>query len=175
MTQAVEFGWADLSTSERSSHYEKWASDPEIISALSPHIPRERIRVWIKDGPMKEYVRARRGIGSYARFVPRAEDFEGQIISRVLGEGWELTPGSVEVKPMRFIALNAELEDKCTVLWGSKPDLKHIVWAYLNMPETTNVKLVFLATPQEPISANDENHMNKIAARISTQFYYVSR
>jgi hypothetical protein len=175
MAHAVELGWEDLNLSERSSQYEKWATDPEIVALLSPHIPRERIRVWIKDGPMKEFVRARRGIGSYASYVPRDKPFEELIISRIFGVGWVLVPDSVNVKPLRFVTQNPETEDTSTVLWGTKTDLKHIVWAYLNMPASVDARLVLVATPQEPISANERRHMDRIASRLRSRFDYVTR
>ena len=43
--------------------YDRWLDDPAIGGYLTRFLSRERARVWLKDVPMKEYSRARNGIG----------------------------------------------------------------------------------------------------------------
>ena len=48
--QIEALDWDGLSTRERSRCYEGWVNDPLIGDKLARYIPREKVRVWIKDG-----------------------------------------------------------------------------------------------------------------------------
>ncbi len=53
--------WEGLGHTARSEQYERWVSSADVGDRLSLYMPVERVRVWIKDGPVKEYPRARWG------------------------------------------------------------------------------------------------------------------
>lgn len=58
-SSADSLGWATLSDSERSRHYEKWTRDPAIGGQLAHFMDPRKVRVYIKDSLIKPYERAR--------------------------------------------------------------------------------------------------------------------
>ena len=58
---ADEIGWADLSPTAKSRHYESWTLDPHIGGRLAHYIDKGQVRVYIKDTLLKDYVRKRSG------------------------------------------------------------------------------------------------------------------
>ncbi len=172
LKRAVEIGWEDLPNSKRSSYYEEWASNPKIGGRLSDYVPPERIRVWIKDGPMKEFKRAKRGLGPYADLAPKAQKHEEEISEKALGQGWQVVDGSIRVKPNRF---DAERDDeRVTVLWGTRIDLKHLVWAWLNHRHPEDCRLVLVKTQAEPLASTTRAKHDVLAKRLGTEIRYVS-
>lgn len=172
LKRAVEVGWEDLPNKRKSELYEDWAADPKIGSRLAEYIPTERIRVWIKDGPMKEYKRARRGLGPYADLVPEGKRYEELICQKVLGSGYRLLQSSIDVKPNRF---DAECEHELiTVIWGNVIDLKHMVWAWLNHPYEQFAVLVLLNSRTEPLTSTVRSRTDGIAKRLGTEIVYLS-
>ena len=59
----------------------------------------EAARAWIKDGPMKEFRRARRGAGRYAEFGQASVTGPDDVVRHALGEGWHIVDDHVGVKP----------------------------------------------------------------------------
>ena len=57
-------GWEGLTLPQRTSQYAIWIADREIGQRLAEFMTPERARVWIKDGPVKEYPRALAGSGN---------------------------------------------------------------------------------------------------------------
>jgi len=172
LQHAVELGWEDLSNTQKSAQYERWANSPEIGGRLSDYIPVERVRVWIKDGPMKEFKRAQRGLGPYADLAPANKRQEEEICKRVLGASWHILEDSVEVKPNRFDAENDEM--RLTVFWGTQTDLKHLVWAFLNHTHPENSRLVIVSTQSEPTTTMSRARNARIAERLNTRIDYIS-
>jgi hypothetical protein len=119
--------WEQLATKEKSEAYERFLTDPKIGVALDTFMDAGSVRVWIKDGPAKEYVRALEGIPPYARYTERAYPGAETMIEKVLGRGWTLAPDSVEDKPMRCEASSPSGERRF-LIWGSFPSLKELVW-----------------------------------------------
>ncbi len=96
---ADELGWAALTLPERTVQYARWVQDPEIGGRLLGFMTSERARVWIKDGPMKEWVRAINGVGKYAPLVGERATRAAVLIRKALGEGWEPDEGTLRIKP----------------------------------------------------------------------------
>lgn len=57
--QADKLGWAMLSPTEKSRHYETWTRHPEVGGRLSRYMDQGQVRVYIKDTLLKDYTRAR--------------------------------------------------------------------------------------------------------------------
>ena len=170
--RANELGWEDLTNREKAMRYEQWAADPDIGGRLADYIPVERIRVWIKDGPMKEFKRAVRGIGPYSDLVPERKRFEQIIAGKLLGEEYKVLEASIDVKPNRF---TAESDDKSvTVIWGNVPELKHLVWAWLNHPSPQDARLVLVNSILQPITSAVEAQAKEIGDRLGTEIRYVT-
>lgn len=125
-------GWSGLSNGERSAQYEEWMNDPEVGGRLGAFMPLARARVWVKDGPVKEYPRAEAGQGKYATFLDASEGPAARIVRAALGAGWECDPASQKVKPLRVVTRSvSDGELERVVAWGPARDLKHLVWALL--------------------------------------------
>ncbi|NCD19677.1 MAG: hypothetical protein EOL89_06810 [Actinobacteria bacterium] len=119
--------WEELSDRKKSVEYGKFVADPAVGGRLAPFLGADRIRVWIKDGPAKEYVRALEGVGSYVEYTRRAYTSHQDFIASVLGDGWVVREGSVEDKPMRCWVDSADKDSKF-VIWGDFRGLKDLIW-----------------------------------------------
>ena len=82
---ADRLGWEHLSPQQRTAQYDQWVTNPAIGGVLTTCMSSENARSWIKDGPMKEYGRARQGAGRYARFGSADGPTAGQIAAHALG------------------------------------------------------------------------------------------
>jgi len=86
-----------------------------------------KIRVWIKDGPAKEYRRALEGIGPFSTYTNRTLGSPSQVVASALGEAWRIEEGSLSEKPMRCIAIDPSGSRKY-VIWGGLDKLSDLVW-----------------------------------------------
>lgn len=171
LARATEMGWDDLTLSERSEVYSQWIDDAEIGGKLTHYLPRERIRVWIKDGPMKEFSRAKRGLGSLANYVDQPSQLESTLATRLLGPSWQVRHDSIRVKPARFIASDGTTD--VTILWGPTKDLKHLVWAWLNASSASETRIAVIETSREPVTADEGTNHERIASRLGTEITHV--
>lgn len=57
--RADDLGWANLSSSDKSHHYETWTKDAEIGGRLGRYMGQGQVRVYIKDTLLKDYTRSR--------------------------------------------------------------------------------------------------------------------
>lgn len=128
--QAGEMDWDGLADRQHSAIYDRWLDDPAIGGQLTRFLTRERARVWLKDVPMKEYARARNGIGPFAGLVTSRFPSPGQIARQVLGQGWDAVDGTIAEKPNRCIISNGREER--LMMWGPSKTLRDIVWAGIN-------------------------------------------
>ncbi|MEV4072014.1 hypothetical protein [Nonomuraea fuscirosea] len=145
--QAGELDWDGLTDRQRSTHYDQWLDDPGIGQQLTRFLTRERARVWLKDVPMKEYARARSGIGVYADLVTMRLPSPGQIAQQVLGSGWSMVIGSIQEKPNRCLITDGR--EQRLMMWGPPKTLRDLVWAGINaLIDTPHQPLLVVATPQ---------------------------
>lgn len=119
--------WESLGNSERTEEYARMVSDPDIGGRLGNYMDPGRIRVWIKDGPAKEYRRSLEGIGPYATLTTRTLGSPERIITAALGEGWRIGDDGISEKPMRCIAIGPSGETRY-VIWGALDKLSDLVW-----------------------------------------------
>lgn len=168
ITRAIEAGWEDLTSTERSRMYEQWVEDPDIGGVLTSYVPKARVRVWIKDGPMKEFARARRGLGPYAVHIPEgATRYEEQVLHKALGDEWRIVEDTIDAKPARFRATSET--DSAMVFWGTAVEVKHLYWAALNTPLTDNPVVVVTATRRHPVTEPVRQHLGRLSARTGTE------
>lgn len=170
--EAADLSWEDLSNQQKSSIYERWAADPDIGGRLSEYLARPRVRVWIKDGPMKEYKRASRGLGPYAEYMESHRSYERDVCSRALTSQWEIREGSVDVKPNQFVAVLSGTEKR--VFWGTEFELKHLVWAYLTSPDPDRSLIVLVETRQHPMGHFARRQHETISNRIGAEILHIS-
>jgi len=146
--QAGEMDWDGLTDKQRSAIYDRWLDDPAIGRELTRFLSRERARVWLKDVPMKEYARARSGIGPYADLATIRLPGPGQIARQVLGGHWDAVEGTIREKPNRCVISNGQ--DKRLLIWGPPKVLRDLVWAGINavVDGRAPAPLVVLAAPR---------------------------
>jgi hypothetical protein len=130
-TQMVEMDWAHIPDSEHTEAYTSWTSDPRIGGRLLPYLTTEQdIRVWIKDGPIKEHPRAIYGIGRYAACVSNPATPVQSLVTKALGSGWSVDMSTLKVKPLTVTIHREEDEGEGKrFAWGPTKTLKHLVWA----------------------------------------------
>lgn len=154
--QAGEMDWDGLTDRQRSAVYDRWLDDPAIGCELTRFLSRERARVWLKDVPMKEYARARSGIGSFADLVTVRLPGPDQIVKQVLGGRWDAVEGTTREKPNRCIVCDGQ--DKRLMIWGPPKTLRDLVWAgIIAMAEGHELTpLVVVAAPRGESLAESE-------------------
>jgi hypothetical protein len=127
--EAESLHWTQLPPAQRTDQYNRWVQEPEIGGRMQGFMTPEEARVWIKDGPMKEYSRAFYGVGKYSPFISNPAAGVGSLVRLALGADWEADLTTRQIKPLRLIARRGEEENHFT--WGPARDLKHLVWRAL--------------------------------------------
>lgn len=119
--------WEELSSHEASGMYDRFVKDPKIGVRLSTYIPADKIRVWIKDGPAKEYRRALEGTGPVAPFTKRAYPGPESLVRLALGDRWTPKEGTIKKKPMRCFAEHPD-GSSMFLIWGPFSALQGLIW-----------------------------------------------
>lgn len=164
--QAGELDWDGLTDRQRSTLYDRWLDDPGIGSQLTRYLTRERARVWLKDVPMKEYARARSGIGVYADLVTVRLPSPSQIAQQVLGGDWSMVEGSVREKPNQCLITNGR--EQRLMMWGPPKTLRDLVWAGINaVVDGEHKPLIVVATPQGQRLSEAEKHRHVLVGKVA--------
>lgn len=172
---AERLKWTYLNPVERSRQYNKWLQDPLIGGVLGRFMAAEAARVWIKDGPMKEFARAINRQGKYGFLITSRAPTPASIIRRALGDGWQVIESSQKIKPLRINARSAG--EEVTFTWGPERDLKHLVWAALSASargETNSWILCLTTSFVNPTPSNVQAHNRRIAEQCGLQLFHVS-
>lgn len=167
--------WDHLTPQQHSAQYTKWVSDPKVGGRLQNYVSGGDARVWIKDGPMKEWARAKMGVGKFAPLIEGSAAIPAKLIKKVLGEGWELVPGTMSDKPLRLTATNED-EDEVVVSWAPSSGLKHMVWAALSANAKGDVRtwvLCIVGTFTKQTPANEQQAQQRIAKRCGLRLKHV--
>ncbi|MEK2488557.1 hypothetical protein WN990_03260 [Kitasatospora purpeofusca] len=127
----ADLNWIYLPDSERTRHYVAWTSGPEVGGRLLPFIGKpEKIRTWLKDRPMKEYVRATYGVGKWAPLVAKPSTPISELVIRALGPGWTVDLETLAIKPLCVtIRREDDEETERRFAWAPMRDFKHLAWA----------------------------------------------
>lgn len=171
----AELGWSGLSHSRRSEQYARWIKAADVGGRLTAYMPEERARVWIKDGPVKEWRRALAGIGRYAGMVEGGTR-PGDVVRRVLGADWTLDEDSVRVKPLRVRAYNHAEDQEVILVWGPSRDLKHLLWSALVAAargDSERWHVAVVGTFTHPIAADERAFNQRLAARVQVPLTHV--
>ncbi|MGY1868221.1 MULTISPECIES: hypothetical protein [Nocardia] len=160
--RADELGWDGLSISERTTWYNRWVDDDQIGGVLTRYMPRERARLWIKDGPMKHYNRARSGIGPYADLVRNPLPSAAQIAQLAFGREWIVVEGTLQEKPNRCDLTNGEVFVQ--MIWGTSRNLQSLIWAGLNaqVDEGPTPVLVVTTRQGERLSEGEQKRHQRL-------------
>lgn len=124
--------WVTLALADRTRMYSGWVVDSRIGGILTNYMTPEKARSWIKDGPMKEYGRASRGAGRYARFGRQGGTDAAAVVRAALGDRATVVPDSEGVKPLHCLA---ETPDSgiSYVAWGEAHNFRNLLWAALRV------------------------------------------
>lgn len=158
--------WEFLPINQRTAQYDKWVVAPEIGGVLTGYMSTETARSWIKDGPMKEYARARQGVGRYAKFGSKAAVAPAQVVARALGPEAIVVNETFGVKPLHCVGVLAKRETY--VAWGEAKNFRYLVWAcltYLADNPSVDAHIVVTETMADPTTASEKAHHTAIAGR----------
>ena len=164
--QAGKRDWDGLTDRQRSVLFDRWLDVLAVGGVLTRFVSRERARVWLKDVPMKEYARARNGIGPFSELVTSRFPNPGQIARQVLGTGWDAVEGTLREKPNRCVISNGQ--DQRLMMWGPPKTLRDIMWAGINAvaDEEPTPILVVAITHGQPLDAGEKRrhvHLGSLA------------
>lgn len=162
--QVEHLDWDGMTPRERSQCYLRWIDDPLIGGKLTRFIERDRVRVWIKDGPIKELPRARHGIGSYAQFTRSRYPGVEQIAHQAIGASWVADPDTVDVKPNRCLVRGPGPDIR--MIWGPPTKLADLVWAGINARVDGNADPIIVVTSSHGTRlSGGEMHRHRLLAK----------
>jgi hypothetical protein len=171
---AAAIDWAHLTPQQRSAQYTKWVQDSLVGGRLKEYLTAESARVWIKDGPMKEWSRSISGVGKYAALVEGSQDTHVKLVRKALGEDWTVLPDSLRIKPLRLVA--SKDEEETVVTWAAASELKHLVWAALSASAEGDTRpwvLCVVGTFTKPTPANEKQAHQRLAQRCGLRLTHV--
>jgi hypothetical protein len=172
---ADKLGWVSMTPQKHTTQYDKWIEDPQIGGKLTEYLSASAARVWIKDGPMKEWSRAISGVGKYAGLIEGARDIQQRVVRKALGDGWEPAPDTQRVKPLRVTARNGE--DEAVVTWAPANGLKHTVWAALSASAEGDARdwvVCVTETFTKPTPANEKQAHTRLAKRCGLRLVHIT-
>jgi hypothetical protein len=171
---ADRLGWRHMPLQQKTAQYDQWVSDPDVGGVLTDYMSSENARSWIKDGPMKEYARARQGAGRYAQFGSTQGPTAEQVAAHAFGGEAVVVGGSVGVKPFHCVATNSN-GASVYVAWGESKNFRYLVWAclgYLAEKNSARASIVVVDTMAEPATAAEKTRHAAIASRCSIDLKY---
>ena len=169
--------WEQLGTAERSEHYAAFVNDPAIGGKLSPYKDESGIRVWIKDGPAKEYRRAIEGAGPYAEYTDRKLGGPNELVDQTLGRHWVVVQDSIVQKPMRCDVVNED-GNMCRVFWGPSSVFKELYWhASLAKIHLDKARIVVIVTKPSlaPLPENEWEMYGKLSSLLGITCYQATQ
>lgn len=156
--------------------YDKWTADPQVGGLLSGYMDAERVRTWLKDGPMKHYANARHGVGPYAEYATTSGPTPQRVAIAALGDGWTVDGGSVRTKPIRFRATGPD-GGAATVAYGPSRKFRDPLWAALNdaVDRATPQRCVIVVseTSTSPASPTERREQRALADRCDLEIRWV--
>lgn len=173
--QADSLDWEEISARQKTRHYSQWVEDPAIGGELADYYTAEGMRVWLKDGPLKEYARALEDFGPFAQYATHRLSPPSEFIPEVLGAEWAIVPASIGEKPMHCLATNGTKQRY--VCWGKPRTYRDLLWAAVNKALTTTTRpmIVIYLNEGKTVSANLERLHERIAEHCSLDLAYVRR
>lgn len=171
--KAHELDWTALSNPAKTKQYRDWIEDPEVGGVLLSDMSEDQVRVWIKDGPMKEYIRALEGKGPYAQFAVERYESPQIMIRRCVGHNWDVIETSIGEKPMHCRATNGT--SSRYVCWGRPGTFRDLLFAAIgNSDEGDDSPLVIITTVGNEPVRDQEEHL-QTADKADVELKYVVR
>lgn len=175
--QAEGLRWEFLSNPQRTEQYRKWYEDKAVGGVLLSFVAEKDARVWVKDVAMKEYGRAKEGIGQYVPYVRRRFRGASEIARAACGDGWTVVPGSVHEKPNQCQASDGDGGRARHVCWGRADQYNDLVWASVNYAVDGDKRPAIVITTQdgETISSADRSRQRAIADHCAIDLAHLHR
>lgn len=166
--------WDALAPSDRSRAYAEWVEAPLIGGVLTRYMTPEAARAWIKDGPMKEYARANRGVGRYAEFGRSGGTTATDVVAAALGPGASLVAGTEGVKPLHCIGLDPDGQP-AFITWGEARNFRNLVWAALRsaVDDGLDCHVVVTQPPGHVTTTTDAKMHRAVADRCGLHLHYM--
>jgi hypothetical protein len=173
--QAEALRWEFLSNPQRTDQYRRWYEDSRVGGVLLSFVEEKDARVWIKDVALKEYGRAKEGIGQYVPYVTRRFRGPEEIVRAACGEGWLVVPDTVDVKPNQCLTSDGVVSRH--VYWGRSGQLRDLVWAAVNHAVDGDKRpMIVIATQDgEMLSGADKARHRAIAGHCGIGLTHLHR
>ncbi|PPK71182.1 hypothetical protein V5P93_003046 [Actinokineospora auranticolor] len=173
--QVVELDWESLKDSQRTAQYSRWVDDAAIGGELADYLTAEGMRVWLKDGPMKEYMRALEGVGQYAQYATKRFVDIGETIREALGPRWRTVPGTLAEKPMHVDITDGDAERY--VCWGQPHTFRDLLWAAVGKAIDARVPPLILVVLRggKTLTSGEEVFQDKVAQHCGLDLIRVTR
>lgn len=167
-------GWETLPLADRSRAYGEWVEDKRVGGILTRYMTPEAARAWIKDGPMKEYRRAARGTGRYARFGRQGGTGAADVAIAVLGPGAAVIEDSIGIKPSHCLARTPS-GDTAYLAWDEASNLKNVVWAALcaSVEHGWDAHAVVMEPPGRATTTSEALNHRAIAGRCGIGIHHM--
>ncbi|MEU8158773.1 PIN-like domain-containing protein [Micromonospora parva] len=173
--EADEINWESLTSRGKSDQYDRWVESPLIGGALSRYLPSGQIRPWLKDGPMKEYLRAREGLGNFAAYMPKQHMQADDLVRQAMGPGWRIIENSLGDKPGHCHVTDGSIQRY--VCWGWPANFRQLIWSAVedHSNDTGSPVVIVTLREGEPISPEEQQSHLKIGDRFGFQVIHLIR
>jgi hypothetical protein len=173
--QVGSLDWEGVSARAKTKHYTQWVEDPAIGGELADYYTAEGMRVWLKDGPLKEYARALEGVGPFAKYTTQRLSPPSEFLPEVLGAAWRIVPSSIGEKPMHCLMTDGN--EQRYVCWGKPRTFRDLLWAAVNraLSAQTRPMIVVYLSDGKTADANVRKQHERIADHCSLDLAYVHR
>ncbi|ROP41046.1 hypothetical protein [Saccharothrix texasensis] len=173
--QVGALDWEGVSSRERTAYYTRWVEDEAIGGELADYYTAEGMRVWLKDGPLKEYARALENFGSYASYATKRLSPPDEFVAELLGDEWKIKDGTIKEKPMHCLVTDREQERY--VCWGRPRTFRDLLWAAVSNAVTARSKplIVVYVTDDREVEGRQKRQHELIAQHCSLDLAYVRR
>jgi len=167
-------GWDTMSPTDRSDVYDRWVDDPRVGAILTRYMTPEQARSWIKDGPMKEYNRANRGMGRYAEYGRTGGTGPADIVRTTLGPGAVIVANTQRVKPFRCLA-ETDNGNRVHVVWGEAHNFRNLLWAALmgSVRDGLDAHVVVTEPPGHITPTNEITTQRALADRCGLRLHHM--
>jgi hypothetical protein len=173
--QVNALDWESLGDQQKTEQYSLWVDDPAIGGELADYLTAEGIRVWLKDGPMKEYTRALEGVGSFAEYAMKRFPDIGDTIREALGSQWRTVPRTLAEKPMHVDVTDGSVQRY--VCWGQPRTFRDLLWAAVGKAIDAPVRPLILVTLREgrSLATEEQRFQDRVADHCGIDLFRVTR
>lgn len=173
--QADSLGWEDVQLRQKTNYYRQWVEHPLIGGQLADYYTAEGMRVWLKDGPLKEYARALENFGPFAKYANKQLSSPSEFVAEVLGDSWTVVPGTIKEKPMHCMITDGH--DHRYVCWGRPRTFRDLLWAAVNnaVASASRPLIVVYLTDGKTVSDSQKSLQQRIATHCALDLAYVRR